>query len=428
MKFSDILKTANSNLRRSKARTILTIIAIFIGAFTLTLTNGIGAGINRYIDQQMGNIGADDMLVVQAKTDTNPFGGDAQKYDPDESTSNVGGFPMRMLTKADLDTIRAQQGITSADFDYNIVISYITGSNNEKFKLQSAGSYYDGLNLTLVDGRTPDNSSKEPQVVLGSGDQRYLGFESAQDAIGKTVTFGVKKASGEVVEVKATVVGVQAQTLMSAAGALVNKPLLDEIYSLQTEGLPANITEQQPVITARFDTNLSEKELADLKQSLSDKGYDASTIEDQIGIFKQVISAIVMVLNFFAGIALLAASFGIVNTLLMAVQERTREIGLMKAMGMGRRKIFGLFATEAILIGFWGSLLGVLAGVGAGNIANAIAARTFLKDLIGFKLTAFPLTNLAFVVLLVMSIAFVAGTLPARRASKKDPIEALRTE
>ena len=87
------------------------------------------------------------------------------------------------------------------------------------------------------------------------------------------------------------------------------------------------------------------------------------------GMFKTVIDGIVLVLNAFAIIALLAASFGIVNTLLMSVQERTREIGLMKAMGMGSGKVFGLFSLEAAFIGFLGSAIGVgvamLAGTGA---------------------------------------------------------------
>ena len=138
--------------------------------------------------------------------------------------------------------------------------------------------------------------------------------------------------------------------------------------------------------------------------------------------------AIIAVLNFFAIIALVAASFGIVNTLLMAVQERTKEIGLMKAMGLGGGKIFLLFSIEAILLGFWGSLLGSLAGIGVGMIANSYASSTFLKDLPGFSLTSFSVLSVAAIMLIIMAIAFIAGTLPARRASRKNPIDALRYE
>lgn len=427
MKFSDILKTANSNLRRSKARTALTIIAIFIGAFTLTLTNGIGAGINKYIDKQLGNLGAEDMLIIQAKSDDNPLANGPKKYEQDKATTNIAGFPMTVLNENDVTKIKQQPGIVSAELEKSATLTYMSGPNGEKFVV-SGSQFYDGLNVTLTDGQSPNNHTDEYQVVLTPGDQTYLGFASAADAIGKTVQVAVTaSATNQNHEVTATVIGVQAEGLSSAGGVLLNQPLNKKLFALQTEGLPESVVNQQPMAVARFDLK-SGQTIDQIKQGLSDKGYDAKTIQDQIGLFKQVIGAIVMVLNFFAGIALLAASFGIVNTLLMAVQERTKEIGLMKAMGMGRRKIFTLFASEAILIGFWGSLLGVLAGVGAGHVINIVARETFLKDLIGFNLTAFPPMNLAFVVLLVMAIAFLAGTLPARRASKKDPIEALRTE
>lgn len=130
----------------------------------------------------------------------------------------------------------------------------------------------------------------------------------------------------------------------------------------------------------------------------------------------------------FGAIALLAASFGIINTLYMSVQERTREIGLMKAMGLSSGKVFTIFSVEAALIGFLGSLLGILGAVGAGSLINQIAADSFLKSLTGFTLIQFSASSSAVIILVIMGIAFLAGTLPARRAAKLDPIESLRYE
>ncbi len=112
----------------------------------------------------------------------------------------------------------------------------------------------------------------------------------------------------------------------------------------------------------------------------------------------------------------------------MSVQERTKEIGLMKALGMSKGKIFTLFSIEAILIGFWGSMLGVGFAVALGKVVNAVASKGFLKDFTGLQLLSFPLKSVAVIVIGIMLIAFLAGTLPARRASQKDPIEALRYE
>jgi putative ABC transport system permease protein len=117
-----------------------------------------------------------------------------------------------------------------------------------------------------------------------------------------------------------------------------------------------------------------------------------------------------------------------VNTLFMSVQERTREIGLMKAMGMGSGRIFGLFSLEAVFIGFLGSALGVVLGMLAGGVASNALSGTLLADLPGLQLIAFDATSIVTVVVLVMAIAFLAGTLPAARAARKDPVESLRYE
>src|SRR5207248_3301580 len=112
---------------------------------------------------------------------------------------------------------------------------------------------------------------------------------------------------------------------------------------------------------------------------------------EQIGTIGTVINTILIVLNMFGAITLLAATFGIVNTLLMSVNERTSEIGLFKALGAKRRTIFSIFAIEAASIGFWGALLGVLVSIGIGSIASNIATQTFLKNFVGFQLVSFPI-------------------------------------
>src|SRR5699024_10023236 len=110
---------------------------------------------------------------------------------------------------------------------------------------------------------------------------------------------------------------------------------------------------------------------------------------------RNIINAITSVLTMFGGIALLAASFGIINTLYMSVQDRTREIGLMKAMGMSGGKIFFSFSVEALLIGFWGSVLGILGAMGASSLINDLATKSFLKELTGFTLLQFNLSSVS---------------------------------
>ena len=141
-----------------------------------------------------------------------------------------------------------------------------------------------------------------------------------------------------------------------------------------------------------------------------------------------IINAIIAVLNGFAIIALLAAGFGIINTLLMSVQERTKEIGLMKAMGMYAHKIFLLFSFEAVILGFWGSVSGVLFAIATGTIVNQILMKGLLKDLSGLQPLSFSVESVLPIMAIVMGLAFVAGTLPAIRAARQDPINSLRYE
>lgn len=428
MKFRDILRTANANLFRSKARTILTIISIFIGAFTLTLVVGISSGISSYIDEQLGNVGAENVLMVQPKVDVS-FGSGPKEYDPEKkSVDGASLTQIPTLSPEDLKTIDAHEQITRVEPVRAAAAEYAQYADNKKYDL-SVTSYIDETQLELEAGRLPDNKATGHEILLPVVYVEPMGLGSASEAINKQIKLVmVSPATGQQTTVEATVVGVQSTSLLSSAGASGNRTLMLSMDTARTLGMPTSVRDQVTAAAAYMKTDLTKEQIDQLKKDLADQGFSAQTIQDQIGVVDQVIKAITYVLLFFGAIALLAASFGIINTLFMAVQERTKEIGLMKAMGMSRRRVFLLFSIEAILIGFWGSILGVGAALGVGQIANQVATSTFLKDLDGFELTVFPLASVLIITLIVMGIAFLAGTLPARRASKLDPIEALRYE
>ena len=156
--------------------------------------------------------------------------------------------------------------------------------------------------------------------------------------------------------------------------------------------------------------------------------YSAETPEESAGSLASGFRIIQAVLSIFGLIALAVASLGIVNTLIMAIYERTREIGVMKAVGATRGTIRLLFTVEAGSIGFWGGLVGVVVAWIVGAIINLVAHLTFLRDYQGFNISAFPLWLILAVVALSTIVALVAGLLPANRAARLDPIEALRYE
>lgn len=432
MRTQDLVATAISNTFRSKLRTTLTVLAIFVGAFTLTLTNAVGAGVSEYVDAQVGSLGSPDVFIVTQATETTDADDGPVEYDPNGSAmvaSNQGppGTTTQALTETDLTTIGDLPGIESVDPVRSVQPDYIENG------AETSAQYEFSINATsavttadLTAGAQLDGDSAEAELVLPDTFVTPLGFDSAEEAVGASVTIGITDILGEKHIVDATVVGVSLESIL-AAGAGANDALIAELADAQSGGIDTAVT-SYGVAIAHFDDSMTAEQITALQADLADDGYSARTIEDQLGAVQTVITAIVGVLNAFAVIALIAAAFGIINTLLMSVQERTREIGLMKAMGMSGGKVYTLFSLEAIVIGFLGSAIGAGVAIGLGSVLSNVLADGLFSGLPGLNILLFEPASVAFVIALVMLIAFLSGTLPAQRAAKQNPIESLRYE
>lgn len=432
MNLTEIFRTAVANTFRSKLRTTLTVTAIFIGAFTLTLTSAIGTGVANYLDVQIAGFGAKDVLAVTKTAGPAPALGDGPApYDPAGATAagspgSEPGASAGVLTEEDLELIAGTTGVLDVNAVVTVMPRYIEHDRNGKFQL----IVNEATALTKADlaaGQQLSEDGHENRTLLPSSYLETLGFDDAESAIGEKVTIGISDYTGAMHEVEATVTGVQNLTLLGV-GARINQSLTEELYALQTLGEPAGAATGYFTASAHFDPGASSEQLETLKADLADQGYTARTLADQIGIFQTILTGIVGVLNAFGVIALLAAGIGIINTLLMSVQERTREIGLMKAMGMGKGRIYALFSFEAIFIGLLGSLIGAAAAIATGTIISNVLANTILADLQGLRILQFAPAPVGAIILLVMLISFLAATLPARRASRQNPIDALRYE
>jgi len=432
MNVVDLIRSAIKNSLRSKTRTILTVLSIFIGAFTLTLTSGVGTGINQYIDTTVASIGADDVITVTKTAEESTDG--PVEYDPDavaiDSPNAPPGAPgasLVALTSDDLAAIGDVDGVLSVQPQLSVSPDFVQVDGGTPYEAR-VGSFIPGMALELAAGAEPDADSSEYEVAIPVSFLEPLGFADDADSLGATLTLGITDVTGAQSELTATIVGVSEEGLVGSTAFTANTVLTEALYDAQSVGLSESSKDSYAQAVVRFDPTGTDDELTTLKADLADLGYTGTTVEDTIGAFKAVIDGIVLVLNAFAVIALLAAGFGIVNTLLMSVQERTREIGLMKAMGLGGGKIFGLFSLEAVFIGLMGSAIGVGVGMLAGLGANTLLADTLLADLPGLTLVAFDPTALATIILVVMGLAFLAGTIPALRAARQDPIESLRYE
>ena len=423
MTAGDLLRSAVTNTFRSKVRTALTVVAIFIGAFTLTLTSAIGAGVSDYIDKQVGAIGGDDLLTVSPATDTAAADDGPAEYDPNGAAMQ-GSFTL--LSDADIDVIRATDGIDKVEPAVRLAPDYIQYDGGSKFELTV--NPISGLaDADLAAGRQLADGTGALELLIPSAYVEALGFADAAGAVEQTVSIAVTDYAGTQHTVDGLIVGVQNSSLFGG-GAGFNAELQAKTDALQKTGMPAGVPSGYIASVAYLSADTDADQLAGIKADLADQGFTALTVADQIGAIQTVINGIIGVLNAFAVIALIAAGFGIVNTLLMSVQERTREIGLMKAMGMGGGKIFALFSFEAIFIGFLGSALGAGVAVGVGTALSSILSGTVLSALPGLHIMLFTPASVATIIGVVMLIAFLAGTLPARRAARQNPIDALRYE
>ncbi|HEX8246797.1 MAG TPA: FtsX-like permease family protein [Pyrinomonadaceae bacterium] len=426
MKTWELIKIANRNLFRNKLRTFLTIMAIFIGSFTLVLTNGLGDGLRDYIENQVKNLEGSNVLFIRKKVETEDKEtkiGEPTEYRetaPDEA-GNLFDPNSMIVSPAQIESaLKEIEEVRSITPRYDTEGEYITLDGAKKYQL-ALGMLSEGVRQKTEAGKTIDGAN---QILLPLGLAKAFS-ENIDALVGKSATIAYKDAGGMMKTLSLEIVGVATKGFMANYNCFIDAQTARRIYEDQSRG--RNDFNKFNSFTVQLSTG-DETRLREIKKKLDAKGFSAETFADQKKRTYDAIGVLQIGLNLFAFIALLAASFGIINTLVIAVLERTKEIGLQKALGMGRGKVFLLFSLESVLIGFWGAMLGIFGGLLIGITANVFLARTYLESFEGYSLFVFTIPSLLFVVILVCLIAFVAGVLPAFRASRLNPIEALRYE
>ncbi|HXD29831.1 MAG TPA: FtsX-like permease family protein [Pyrinomonadaceae bacterium] len=168
--------------------------------------------------------------------------------------------------------------------------------------------------------------------------------------------------------------------------------------------------------------------LTSVRARLAEIGFGSFSIVDQLDQIRTIFLIIDSVLGLLGGISLLVASFGIANTMIMSILERTREIGIMKAIGAEDREIKLIFFVEAAVIGFIGGIIGVLLAWGIDAVANRLAYRFILKPQGASFVDFFSLPPYLSIgaILFALFVSILAALYPAMRAARIDPVKALR--
>ena len=433
MSILDLIATANHNLFRNKTRTILTIIAVFIGSFTIILSNAINTGVNDFIDKQVESIGGDGYIEVSPKAVYDQLSsltsGSVQEYNEDSKSIETSTLDEETLNK-----LRAIDGVDSLIPYNNISVDYITSDKTDKKYKANVGLLADdSVYVDMQAGRQPNSKAEQNEIILTEEYAKKLGYDDVNSIVDREIILGIPNTLDCMTtnnrtecqrKVTTKVVGIAAAGVMNlGSGIRANPALYSNIVDVQYAGLPSS---QKTAYSATG--HIDQSKLDSIRTAFDKEGFTIMTIDDEVGVIRNFLDAILVVFNIFGGIALLAAAIGIINTLYMSVQERTREIGLMKAMGMSSSRIFLAFSFEAILLGFWGSVVGIIISMLIGFAADSFAHSSFLADLPTFHLVVFNPVNMLQIILIIMLIAFIAGTAPAYRASKKNPIDSLRYE
>ena len=438
MKFSDNLSFAIRDLNRRKKRTLLTSIGIIVGTILILLMVSLGIMLKGFLIQTIDSGSSSKVVTVEPfKADSNLK--DIKNYTTwlktnfnkiDDSTlSNIskisGVSQIQAYISGDLARIELNGNTYNATFPivgYDLNYSIFLNSQIESAKTSSKD-----LNFKSIIAGTTLTKANENDVLVGESLLKNLGITNPNDIVGKQITFVVNNINGTpITPVYKTfiVAGVINKDLSDG-----NKIVMNSENAASLVGVlqyTNNFMSTYGYNEVKIETN-SIGDVSSVQSALNNLNYKTSSNESTTKDIDKNFNNITLMLSILGIIVLIVAAIGIINTMIMAVHERTKSIGVMKSLGASSSDILSMFLFQSAIIGFIGSIIGSLISFGLFKLISYFVEQTLLKQ--GFSLSLLcniPWWLIAATIAFSVVISLLAGIYPAIRASKLDPIEALR--
>ncbi len=462
MKLPDLAELALRNLRESVLRNSLTTVGISVGVASLVAMLSLGIGLQQLASRRLVKSGLFDTIFVTSRRDLRNYEREAERGHQAPGDSRILDEQARQEIERLANVVEAYPDIrfiTELRFEDKPHLNMVaalpeSARSNDAFEGMQ-GRFFSSdtapeaiLQKTFAEellGKTPKPGVDETKVselaapLLGKElIMRYAQREAGSSPAAQSSTDqSVPGASYSVVsrEQKLTIVGVadlDPESMRGPMRARVFLPLklAESLHVMQ----PADLREMahagdQPVYASISVRVQNPKQVEVVENAIKRMGFNTFSILDASRGLRQFFGVLYAFLGIFGSLALAVASIGIVNTLVMAILERRREIGIMKAIGASDGDVKKLFFAEAGAMGMVGGVAGVILGWAIGQVIN-IGTNIYLKkqDLPPETFWAVPWRLVAFAIGFAFLVSLVSGLYPAARAAKLDPVQALRYE
>jgi putative ABC transport system permease protein len=395
----DALESVSAN----KLRSGLTILGIVIGVAAVIAMLAIGTGTQQSITSQIESIGANQLFVFP--------GGDASI--PENLTLEDGEAIAKLSSVMNVAAI--VQGSFTVSTSEESVSNSVYGITANYIEVQNV-SIADGSGITQA--QIDDNATV---AIIGSETADDL-FSTAEGLVGKSIRVNSKPF---------TIIGVLAEEGSTGFGSSDSRVLVPfstfKAYLNRGDAMDA-VSQLYVQATSSAEVSKAEEEVARTLRSrhfsnLGEDDFRIMNTQDMVEVVTSVTDTMTLFLGGIAGISLLVGGIGIMNIMLVSVIERTKEIGLRKAMGARKMDILIQFLVESLILSLTGGFLGIIVGWGISQLVSKIAASS------GSTLN--PMVSLNSILLATIfsaSVGVFFGLYPANRAANLQPVEALRTE